>query len=461
MRLSSFLKVGRSLPKLIQTENISPEYRQWRHRFILKRLRLIIWVTVVVWFINILVNLIMVVHSTNQYDFYQRNYLLLWSTATIEWNIAITELLQFLSALLLIKVALVRRYPLLIFLWLILALFLTQQIFYIIFLKQIELASNTWRIVFPVIAIFLPVKWIWYLLAQGIVLGHFTVSYLVFDLREASVEYGLEYFTPIYSTLIVFSIVNIGVLLYEKLLQQEFELRRQLRLFIYTVSHDLRSPVLGTLFLLKSLRNASESETVVDNEIIDQMINSSDRQIKLIDSLLEAYNTEVRGIVIRPRPVRLDNLVRSVITEMQPFLEKERAVAIEKFSTELPLVNIDPLQIRRVYENLIANALEHNRSGLHLLLEANSNFAFSDGRQKINSDSCIYCTISDNGAGIALQQRSQLFNLYTGAVSNKQSLNVGLGLYICRQIINAHGGEIGVDSNSTGASFWFTLPAAN
>ena len=458
MRLSLLLKVDRFWGKLFQTENISPEYRQWRHRFILKRLRLIIWVTVVIWFMNILIDLIMVVHSSNQYDFYQRNYLLLWSTATVEWNIATVELLQFLSAWLLIKIALVRQYPLLIFLWLISALCLTQQFFYTVFIGQIELAVNTWRIVFPIIAIFLPVKWRWYLLAQGIVLGQFAVSCLVFGLREPSVESGLEYFTYIYSTLIVFSIVNIGVLLYERLLQQEFELKRQLRLFLHTVSHDLRNPVLGNVFLLKSLHNTKAKETTISNEVLGQMIDSSDRQLQLINSLLEAHNTENQGIVIRPRPTRINNLVQSVITDMQPFFARDRAVVTKKIPAQLPLVNIDPLQIRRVYENIIVNALEYNQSGLHLTLQVDRDYSKSDRQIIANSERWIYCTVRDDGEGIPLHLHSQLFNLYTRTANNKQSLGAGLGLYICRQIINAHGGEIGINSSNKGASFWFTLP---
>ena len=457
MRLFSFPKVVRSWRKLFQTEHISSEYRQWRHRFILKRLRLIIWVTIVVWLVNILVNLIMVVHSSNQYDFYQRNYLLLWSTATIEWNIATTELLQFLLALLLIKIALVRQYPLLIFLWLISTLCLTQQIFYTIFLTQIELATNTWGIAFPIIAILLPVKWKWYLLAQAIVLGQFAISYFMFGLREASIEYGLEYFTPIYIALIVFSIVNIGVLLYERLLQQEFELKRQLRLFSHTVSHDLRNPVLGNMFLLKSLHNTKAKETTISNEVLEQIIDSGDRQLRLIDTLLEAHNTETKGIVLRLRPTSINNLVQSVVIDMQPFFDRDRTVVIKNLPAKLPLVNIDPLQIRRVYENIIANALEHNRSGLHLTLQVEQNRSKSD-RQNTAENRWIYCTVSDDGEGIPPHLHSQLFSLYTRTASNKQSLNIGLGLYICWQIITAHGGEIGVNNTQKGASFWFTLP---
>lgn len=455
MRLSSFLKVGRSWWKLIQTENISPEYQQWRHRFILKRLYLMSWVAIVYWLMYMFPKFPLVVGLLNPssppYEFYLQNFWLLLNTRIVEF-------IQLMLALLLFKISLVRRYPLLVFLWLISALFLTEQISYTIFLKQIVLAENTWQSVFPIVAVLMPVKWRWYLLAQGIVLGYFGIGYLLFGLRQASVSNGLEYFTGVYSTVIVFLIVNLGVSLYEKLLQQEFELRRQLKLFVYTVSHDLRSPVLGTLFLLKSLRNSAAKKTVVENEIIDQMIDSSDRQLQLIDSLLEVHSTETKAIAIRPRQTCINHLVQSVITDMQPFFERDRAVVTTKIPAKLPLVNIDPLQIRRVYENIIANALEHNQTGLHLTLEAKHNNSLSDRQIIAGSDRWIYCTISDDGEGIPPHLRSQLFSLYTRAASKKQSLSMGLGLYICQQIIDAHGGKIGVNDTQQGASFWFTLP---
>ena len=130
----------------------------------------------------------------------------------------------------------------------------------------------------------------------------------------------------------------------------------------------------------------------------------------------------------------------------------------KKIPAQLPLTNIDPLQIRRVYENIIANALEHNRSGLHLTLQVERDYLKSDRQIIANSKRWIDCTISDDGKGIPPHLHSQLFNLYTRKASNKQSLSAGLGLYICRQIIDAHGGEIGINSSNKGASFWFTLP---
>ena len=446
-------KVGRFWRKLFQ-RNISLEYRQWRHRFILQRLRLMTGIAIVVWIIDIVVDTKIFIPLMNpnhpRYDFIHQNYGFLWC-------IAIIQLLQFLVAWLLLKISFFRQYPVLVFLWLVSALFITRQIFFTIFLNQIDLAENQWTRIFPMMAILMPVRWRWYFLAQGAVLGHFAISYLAFGLREPSVVYGIDYFDGVYNTILVFLIINLGVFLYERLLQQEFELKRQLRLFIYTVSHDLRAPVLGTMFLLKSLISPTRNKTLVANEIIEQMVDSGDRQLQLIDSLLEAHNTETKGIVLRTRPVCIDTLVGSIIAEMQPFLDSKNAIITIKIPKKLPLVNIDPLQIRRVYDNLIANALEYNQLGLHLTLIIEDNYLPSHKRQK-TSDGWLYCTVSDDGIGISPQQSSRVFDLYTRASGKKQSLNTGLGLYICRQIINAHGGEIGVSSSKKGASFWFTLP---
>jgi signal transduction histidine kinase len=69
------------------------------------------------------------------------------------------------------------------------------------------------------------------------------------------------------------------------------------------------------------------------------------------------------------------------------------------------------------------------------------------------------CTVSDNGVGMSQQQSEHLFDLYFRGGNVRNSLSLGLGLYLCRQIITAHGGEIGVKSaQGEGATFWFTLP---
>jgi signal transduction histidine kinase len=113
----------------------------------------------------------------------------------------------------------------------------------------------------------------------------------------------------------------------------------------------------------------------------------------------------------------------------------------------LPLVNADAQQLWRVFGNLIDNAVKYNQSGFILTVEAQK-----EGEM-------VRCTVADNGAGISPQQCARLFEPYTRGVGVSLRQGLGLGLYICRQIVEAHGGEIGVDSElGKGARFWLTLP---
>ena len=459
MQLSSLFKIGRSWWSKMAIDSVSLEYEKWRHQFVLKRLSWITWVVIIVFLLN---NLI-------YWGFFFPSYKNHPDYSYIQQNlkiVVIEQIIVFLELLLtfvLSKISFVRRYPLLILLWLTWALFLTRQFIEAIFLRQIIFDVVWWTIYFSAVAILLPVQWRWHFFSQMLILGLFASCYFILGLkdRRIEVEYETAYYLIYgYIILVVCSIANAGVFLYERLIQQEFELRRHLKLFVHTVSHDLRSPMLGIVWLLKSLRNPATKETVVENETLDRIINSSDRQLQLIDLLLEVHNTATKGISIRPRPVHLDALVESVITEMQPLLSKQQATVCTTIPTKC-LVNIDPLQIRRVYENLITNALESNQSGLHLIIKAENNHSLYRDRLKKYSNPWLYCTVSDNGIGIPPQKQSHIFDLYTGTTSNKQSLNVGLGLYICRQIINAHGGKIGINNSSSGACFWFTLPIVN
>ena len=453
MKYKQVLQFIRGCWKKIMADSASVEYQRWRYYFIVKRLYLMTWVSIVVIAIGQLVNWIVPLTSLDlsgaKYDFYQQHIELFDRIVLFGW-------LQLLFTFVLLKVSYARKYPIVILLWLTWTLLISHQVITTIFLGQIRLDGYGWIMVLSAGPILLPVKWRSHCFCQLIALTHFAITHFVFGIRDPFAS-QVEYFNAVYVTVVVCAIVNYAVFLYERFLQQEFELKRQLRLFLHTVSHDLRSPVLGTLFLLKSLRNPTNSKTEIANEILDRVIDSSDRQLQLIDSLLEAHNAE-KGIAIRPRPICINNLVQSVIRDMQPFFARNRAVVTKKIPAQLPLVNIDPLQIRRVYENIIANALEYNRSGLHLTLQVDRDYSKSDRQIIANSERWIYCTVRDDGEGIPLHLHSQLFNLYTRTANNKQSLGAGLGLYICRQIINAHGGEIGINSSNKGASFWFTLP---
>ncbi|RCJ37957.1 PAS domain-containing sensor histidine kinase [Nostoc minutum NIES-26] len=278
------------------------------------------------------------------------------------------------------------------------------------------------------------------------------------------------------------------LLYYEGLIEditQRKQAEESLRVFFHAVSHDLRNPVLGTLMVLKNLlnsqgvgtgdwggvargqgdkgtrglgdkeENASSSSSSlsstpslipVSRSILERMVQSSDRQLNLINSLLEAHINEVQGVILQLEAVQLLKVVEAAIADLEPILAENQAKLTNLISADLPLVNADPIQLWRVFSNLIINAVKHNPPGLLLTLNAS------------REDDKIYCTVTDNGIGISQKQSEQLFNLYFRGDINR-NVGMGLGLYLCKQIIAAHGGEIGVKSElEAGATFWFTLP---
>ncbi len=220
-----------------------------------------------------------------------------------------------------------------------------------------------------------------------------------------------------------------------------------LRVFFHAVSHDLRNPVLGTLMVLKNLLSRPEEKILLSRSILERMVQSSDRQLNLINSLMEAHVSEVQGVVLQRQAVQLHTVVEAAIADLEPMLQENQALLTNLVSADLPSVNADSTQLWRVYSNLIVNAVKHNPPELSITLDAT-----------VEGDK-MCCTVSDNGVGMSQQQSEHLFDLYFRGSNVRNSLSLGLGLYLCRQIITAHGGEIGVKSNlGTGATFWFTLP---
>ena len=244
-------------------------------------------------------------------------------------------------------------------------------------------------------------------------------------------------------------------------LQQEIKDRQKaedaLHIYLHAVSHDLRNPVTGMSMVLNNLlKNRQDNTIAVPASILERMAGSCDRQLNLINSLLETHELEVWGIPLACQPLNLYSLTQKLVAEWQPMLDKNQATLENLISAELPLVNADRNQLWRVFENLIANSLKYNPPGVNLTLAAEVIEA-SDPQSK---NETIRCTFTDDGVGIESSECEGLFECYRRGSSARRTQGLGLGLYLCRQIIEAHGGEIGAIGNpNSGVTFWFTIPS--
>jgi two-component system sensor histidine kinase/response regulator len=244
-------------------------------------------------------------------------------------------------------------------------------------------------------------------------------------------------------------------------LQSEITERKRaeeaLTIFLHAVSHDLRNPVTGLIMVLEHLMqtgNTYENHILLPKTTLERMRQSGDRQLALINSLLESHINDVHGIITHPKPVMISTVIQDSLNDLQGILEKEETEIVLQVPSNLPPVMIDPAHICRVFQNLIANAIKHNPPNLKLTISA-----------QINDENMMLCEVADNGVGMSSEQSEHLFELYAQGKRqnqlNRKSLSLGLGLYICRQIVQAHSGVIGVlGEPNEGSRFWFTLPIA-
>lgn len=231
------------------------------------------------------------------------------------------------------------------------------------------------------------------------------------------------------------------------------ELNQLKDVFLQAVSHDLRTSLLGMSMVLnhlyKSAYQSAGDGVTLSRPLLERMMTSNERQLNLINSLLEDHFNEERQLELHLQPIQFAQLCQDLITDYSSMLAQNQATLTPKFPENCPLIKADATQVRRVLENLLTNALKHNPPGLNLTLQVGV------------EDQKIRCTLQDNGLGMSQEQQNSLFKLYIRGLHTKHLTGIGLGLYQCRQIINAHGGEIGMMSNpNVGSTFWFTLPLA-
>ncbi|MEO1146488.1 MAG: HAMP domain-containing sensor histidine kinase [Cyanobacteria bacterium J06638_22] len=434
----------------------SKEYDTWRRRFVRDRLLLTNTIAIVFVFTFIYLNVRIsapIIENLDDPPLYRNAFLICLVTAQLlglSLNLTILYRHREFSNI----------HTCLVFLSYSGATLLLPQILHMLVGKTIPLAG--WSLLLMLQAILIPVHWRWHLLSQAIFVGVICISLFLFRFPFVEIP-GVVQMPVLLVLSTVFlsmlTVANLGVYLYERLLIREFELRQQLQLFLHAVSHDLRNPVTGTLMLLKNLPQHN-GNAVIPQDVLAQVIDSHERQLFLINSLLEAHVHETHGIMLQPQRTDLGTLVQTIADDLYPVVQKEQGRLISLIPDDLPPLWIDALHLRRVYENLITNAVQYNHPGVCIALKA-----------AVEGD-YVHCTVSDNGQGIRdlkqlplqgarrnSQSSTSIFDRYNRGRDRRRPIHLGLGLYICQQIIEAHKGHIRVESTlGKGTTFWFTLP---
>ena len=218
--------------------------------------------------------------------------------------------------------------------------------------------------------------------------------------------------------------------------------------FIATLTHDLRTPLLAAIQTLKffldgSLGPVEEKQAV----LLSTMLQSNEDLLGLVNALLEVYRFESGKLTLCKTVFSVKELVTQCYDELKPLADRKnidfKLVCECDDRTE---ITADKSELKRVIINLCGNAVNYtNKNGTIEVLA------------KVQSGDFIF-SVTDNGNGIPKEDIPNLFNRFSQGTSRKRSTGTGLGLYLSRQIIEAHGGKIWLDSKlNKGSEFTFLL----
>ena len=240
----------------------------------------------------------------------------------------------------------------------------------------------------------------------------------------------------------------------EKLNRELTLLDRMKDEFISTVSHELRTPLTsihGTLGLI--VNGVLEEDSEKQTEMLRIALLNSERLSKLIDDLLDFNKLAAGKLTLELSTVKVADLIEEVVVGAKGYADKYHVhVRHLDDSTRAMFVKVDPSRMRQVLDNLLSNAIKFSPKHEHVDVYAQSR----DGVNRI--------LVRDRGAGIPPGFREKIFAKFSQADASdtRRHSGTGLGLSISKQLMEAHGGNIGFeDAEGGGTIFWIELAAVS
>ncbi|MCX5789680.1 MAG: ATP-binding protein [Elusimicrobia bacterium] len=211
-----------------------------------------------------------------------------------------------------------------------------------------------------------------------------------------------------------------------------------------SVSHDLRTPLAAIIgsatSLLQSGREAAAAET---RELLENILAEAERLARLVHNLIETTRLETGGVRLKKEPQSIEEVAGAALERMEKTLG-DRPVKSD-IPEDLPMVPLDAVLMEQVFFNLIENATRHTPAGTPIEIAARVDGDFME------------VEVADRGPGLAQEDIDRVFEKFYRAKSSGPG--AGLGLAICKAVVQAHGGRIWAENRQGGgASFRFQVP---
>jgi signal transduction histidine kinase len=190
--------------------------------------------------------------------------------------------------------------------------------------------------------------------------------------------------------------------------------------------------------------------TVEQKTFLLKIHEGNERMIRFVNDLLSINRIETGRLEYNFTPINLQHVAESVLLDIYPLANKKQvSINFRGKGLKIPLVAADPEKIRVVFQNILENAVKYTGSGGHVTLELR------------NRGGEVLTTVNDDGIGMPKEEQKAIFTRFYRAPSavKMQTEGSGLGLYLVKAIVEAHGGKVWFESDKgKGSTFYFSIP---
>ena len=223
--------------------------------------------------------------------------------------------------------------------------------------------------------------------------------------------------------------------------------------FVNQVSHDLRTPLTPIMTLLPLIKNQltniyDEKVQKELTEMVDKVIGNAEYLSNIVTDTLSISRLDAGKVKLNMRPYNINEIVEEIISDNDVVFKDEKIRITNNIDKSIPKVNVDKMRIREVINNLISNSIK-----------------FMEGRKEIMFDASVNTNlvtimVKDTGIGIRADLVVKIFEEFYKADPSRHVHSSGLGLSICKRIIEKHGGKIWAESPGVGkgSTFKFSIP---
>jgi two-component system phosphate regulon sensor histidine kinase PhoR len=238
-----------------------------------------------------------------------------------------------------------------------------------------------------------------------------------------------------------------GVLLLLQDLTELRNLQTMRRELVGNISHELRTPIAGIKAMAETLQDGAIDDKETARDFLARIGSEADRLTQIVTELTQLSRIETGKTELKMESVNLNVLIDEAIAEMSPLAERQQVVLFKKQSPDLPSVQVDKDRIRQTIINLVHNAIKFNKPA---------------GRVTVSTgydSNSVTVSVADTGIGISKEDLPHVFERFYKADKARAGGGSGLGLAIAKHTVQAHGGDIRVQSEEgKGSTFSFSLP---